>query len=86
MPEICRFYGILVRMYFDDHPPPHVHVHYGEFELVLQLDTLQVLRGGLPPRALALVQEWALANRGLLMQNWDRLKAGLPLLPVRPLE
>ncbi|MEN9796840.1 MAG: hypothetical protein RL653_536 [Pseudomonadota bacterium] len=86
MPEICRFYGLLVRMYFDDHPPPHVHVHYGEFELVMQIDTLEPIRGELPPRALSLLREWVLANRDLLMQNWVRLEAGLPLIPVKPLE
>ena len=59
MPTISAFYGILIRMFFNDHPPPHLHARYGEFEATINLDTLEVSQGQLPRRALSLVQEWA---------------------------
>jgi len=59
MPTISRFYGILIQMYFADHPPPHFHALYAEFEALIAIGTFEVIRGELPPRALALVLEWA---------------------------
>jgi Domain of unknown function (DUF4160) len=59
MPELCRFFGIIIRMYFNDHDPPHFHAVYGEDEVLIEIDTLVVVRGELPRRALALVVEWA---------------------------
>ena len=49
MPEICRFYGIVIKMYFGDHPPPHFHAVFGEHEAVLSIATLAVVGGSLPP-------------------------------------
>ncbi len=86
MPELCRFYGIVIRMYYDEHPPPHFHVSYQETLATVRIDTLRVVRGYLPRRALALVTEWALAHREELRQNWSRVQLGLPLLPIAPLE
>lgn len=57
MPEISRFYGIIIRMYFDDHAPPHFHAYYGEHEALIDLNTLAVLYGKLPARALGLTVE-----------------------------
>jgi hypothetical protein len=57
MPTICRFYGILIQMYFADHAPPHFYALYAEFEALIDLRTLEVIRGELPPRATALVRE-----------------------------
>ena len=51
MPEICRFFGIVIRMYFGDHPPPHFHLEYGEHRAVIDIHTLIVIGGCLPPRA-----------------------------------
>jgi hypothetical protein len=59
MPEISRFYGIVIRMYFDDHHPPHFHAFYAEYEALIEIATLSIWQGTLPKRALALVQEWA---------------------------
>ncbi len=86
MPEICRFYGIVIRMYYDEHPPPHFHVGYHNTDAVLRIETLDVIRGALPRRALALVHEWAMAHQAELRQNWRRLEQGEPLLAVAPLE
>jgi hypothetical protein len=58
MPAIGTFYGIPIRMFFNDHPPPHFHARYREFEATIDIGTLRVLEGQLPRRALSLVQEW----------------------------
>jgi Domain of unknown function (DUF4160) len=58
MPTISAFYGILIRMFFNDHPPPHFHARYGEFEAKIYLATMQLVEGTSPKRALNLVLEW----------------------------
>jgi len=58
MPAIGRLYGILIRMFFNDHAPPHFHARYGEFEATIDIGTLAIIEGQLPRRALNLVQEW----------------------------
>ena len=70
MPTICSFYGILIRMFFNDHAPPHFHARYGEFEATIDIDTLSVIEGALPRRALALVEEWGMIHRAELAENW----------------
>jgi hypothetical protein len=70
MPTVSLFYGILVRMFFNDHPPPHFHARYGEFEATIDIGTLTVMEGQLPRRALNLVQEWAMIHREELLVNW----------------
>jgi hypothetical protein len=59
VPEISRFYGILIAMFWDDHDPPHFHARYGEYRAAIEIGTLRILDGSLPPRALGLVAEWA---------------------------
>lgn len=71
MPTISRFYGILIQMYFGDHVPPHFHALYAEFEAVIDIRTLAVLRGELPSRAMALVLQWAQIHRDELMEDWE---------------
>ncbi|TCS97266.1 uncharacterized protein DUF4160 [Tepidimonas ignava] len=63
MPTICAFYGLLIRMYWDDHEPPHFHVACGDYSAVYVIETLTMLRGALPRRAHAMVLEWAAAHR-----------------------
>lgn len=63
MPTISAFYGILVRMFYNDHPPPHFHVRYGEFEATVDIETLEIIEGELPTRAFHLVREWAIVPR-----------------------
>ena len=86
MPEISRFFGIIVRMFYNDHEPPHFHVGYGEFEALIEVNTLAVYRGELPRRALALVLEWAALHRDELRQDWQLAKAGQLPRPISPLE
>ena len=59
MPEISRFLGISIRMYRDDHPPPHFHAHYNEFAAKISIANSSIIRGRLPPRILGYVVEWA---------------------------
>lgn len=86
MPEISRFFGIIIRMYHNDHSPPHFHAVYGEHESVIHIDTLEVLRGTLPRRALALVLEWAALHRDALRADWQLARGGVELLPIPPLD
>ena len=86
MPEISRFFGLVIKMYWSDHAPPPFHAEYGEHEALIALETLQVLRGHLPRRAMALVLEWAAFHREALQADWIKAREGLDLDPVEPLE
>lgn len=86
MPEISRFFGIVIRMYVNDHYPSHFHAVYGEFEALINIETLAIYQGDLPRRVLALVLEWAALHRDELRQDWDLARKGQPLQPVAPLE
>jgi hypothetical protein len=86
MPTISAFFGITIRMYYDDHPPPHFHAYYAEHSARIAIDTLAVSDGGLPKRALGMVIEWAVAHREELRANWDRAARHEALATVEPLE
>jgi hypothetical protein len=86
MPEISRFFGIVIRMYFDDHPPPHFHAIYQGQQAEISIDSLGVLAGRLPGRALALVVEWASQHQAELRSNWERLHAAQLPQRIAPLE
>ena len=73
MPEVSRFFGISIRMYFDDHNPPHFHAIYGSTETEIGVDPITVLRGRFPRRALGMVLEWAAIHQQELLDNWARL-------------
>jgi hypothetical protein len=85
MPAIGTFYGILIRMFFNDHPPPHFHARYGEFEATVDIGTLDVLEGHLPRRALSLVQEWAMIHREALLEDWRLCREKAPPSNIPPL-
>lgn len=70
MPTISSFYGILIRMFFNDHAPPHFHARYGEFEATIDIHTIEVIEGELPRRALNLVEEWAIMHKEELLEDW----------------
>jgi hypothetical protein len=86
MPEISRFFGISIRMYFDDHAPPHFHAIYAGAEIKVGIDPLAVLRGRFPRRALGMVLEWAAEHQPELLDNWRRLHNDEAPLPIAPLE
>ena len=71
MPEISRFYGIVIRMYWADHLPPHFHAHYGSNQAQIRIDPVGLLRGQLPPRIAAMVVEWAVLHRNELLADWN---------------
>ena len=73
MPEISRFLGIVIKMYFEDHNPPHFHAFYGDDEAVFSIDPIEVIKGKLPPRVIWLVIEWAELRRKELKKNWELL-------------
>jgi len=73
-------------MYFNDHEPAHFHAEYGEYEALIEIDTLAVLRGELPRRALALVLEWAVLHRQELRSAWRSARTGVSLGRIAPLE
>ena len=85
MPEISRFFGIVIRMHFDDHRPPHFHAHYGEFEAEVAIVGLEVLEGRLPPRALGLTIEWAELHREELLGDWELAARRQQLRKIEPL-
>jgi len=86
MPELSRFFGIIIRMFYSDHDPAHFHAIYGEYEALIEIDTLAVFRGSLPRRALALVLEWAALHRNELRDDWRRARAGEMLKEIEPLD
>jgi len=86
MPEVTRFFGIVIRMYFMDHSPPHFHAVYDEHEALIAIETLAVLRGELPRRALALVLEWAALHRKELRADWEQARRGAAIATIAPLE
>ncbi len=86
MPELSRFYGITIRMYFDDHLPPHFHAVYGGDEAVIGIDSLGLLRGRLPVRALGLTVEWASSHQAELQDAWNRAKRLEAPGKIAPLE
>lgn len=73
-------------MYFDDHPPPHFHAEYEEYRAVIDIYTITVFNGYLPPRALGMTIEWALEHPEELLDLWERASNGWPLYPLPPLE
>jgi hypothetical protein len=86
VPTISSFFGILIRMYFNDHAPPHFHAHYNDNVAVIAIDSLQVLEGSLPPRALGLVIEWAQLHKAELIDDWELCRAKRQPLKIAPLE
>ena len=85
MPELSRFFGIVIAMYYDDHAPPHFHAIYGEEKAEFRIDPLGLLKGRLPPRALSLVMEWAALHQEELLEAWGQRAAGQVLPRIDPL-
>ncbi len=85
MPEISRFFGIIIRMYFDDHDPPHFHAIYGGAEAQYTIDPIRVLNGELPARANSMVLEWAALHQRELRDNWEWLHSSKPAQKIPPL-
>ena len=86
MPTISMFFGIAIRIYYDDHPPPHFHAYYGPDAGIIEIETLRVVSGRFPRRALAMVLEWAAYRREELRRDWALAEGHQPLEPIAPLE
>ena len=86
MPEISRFFGIIISMYYKDHAPPHFHVRYGEQKAIISIDSLVVLEGRLAPRVLGLATEWAAIHRNELQADWELSRSMEALRAIAPLE
>jgi hypothetical protein len=86
LPTISFFYGILIHMYWQEHHPPHFHALYGDFEALIDIRTLEILRGDLPRRALDLVREWGRLHHRELMEDWDLCQARQHPRKIQPLE
>ena len=85
MPELCRFLGISILMYFDDHNPPHFHAKYNDDRALISISELKVLDGHLPARILGLVIEWAELHKKELLQNWEMVKNTGKFFKIDPL-
>jgi hypothetical protein len=85
MPEISRFLGIVIGIFYSEHGVPHFHAAYGEYEISVEVESGEV-HGKFPPRALRLVLEWANLHREELIENWQMARQGQPLRPIAPLE
>jgi hypothetical protein len=86
MPTICRFYGITISIYFNDHAPPHFHARYGEFLAQVRIADGAVMSGRLPPRALRLVRAWNLRYKREIERSWVQLMRTGVAEAVPPLE
>ena len=85
MPEICRFLGIIITMYYQEHNPPHFHVRYNEYRAVVYIENLSI-EGKLPPKALGLVMEWASQHQKELLEDWQLSLQKQKLKTISPLE
>ena len=86
MPDIARFFGIIIRIRLNDHAPPHFHVEYGGEMATVDMRTLRILAGRLRPRVRGLVIEWAAAHEEELLADWDLARRGQPPRRIAPLE
>ena len=85
MPELSRFLGMVISIYFDDHNPPHFHVEYNDNEALISISDLSILRGSLPPRVMGLAMEWARLHQTELMENWNMVKESGKFFKIEPL-
>ncbi len=86
MPTISQFFGIIIQMFWREHAPPHFHAMYGEHEVLIDIRTLEVIKGRLPKRAQAMVLEWAAQHRPELMEDWNLCQSRQPPKTIEPLE
>ena len=86
MPEISRFFGIIIAMFYVDRDPPHFHARYGDQKAIVGIEPSVVLQGVLTPRVLGMVMEWAALHQSELLENWRRARDQEPLVRIAPLE
>ncbi len=86
MPTICKFLGMIITMYWDEHPPPHFHVKHGNYRAIIDILTGSIIKGKLPKSALKPLEEWRILHNQELLDNWNRREQGKPVLKIKPLE
>jgi len=84
MPEICRFYGIIIFMSYNDHGPPHFHARYEDQEVTIEIKS-GIVKGQMPKRALRMLFEWSEIHQEELMENWQLARERKPLQKLQPL-
>jgi len=85
MPEINRFFGIKIFMYFNEHNPPHFHVEYNDYKFIIDIKTFGVMEGKLLSKVLGLIVEWAEDHQEELLQNWNSMKETGEYKKIEPL-
>ena len=85
MPELSRFFGIAINMYYADHAPPHFHARYGDERVSIRIDDGEILDGSLGRRALRLVDEWRMLHQAELQEEWRHAQLKAPLGKIEPL-
>lgn len=86
MPQVSSFQGIKVTMYYNDHPPPHFHVRYGEQKAIVTIDSPRIWQGSLPSTQFNLIREWAIGNYETLNENWNLARQQQPLKQISGIE
>ena len=86
MPEISRFYGIVIKMLFDDHNPPHIHIFYNDEKALISITELKLMRGDLSPRALGMAIEWTKIHQQELLKDWELAQKKQELFKIDPLK
>ena len=86
MPELTRFLGIIIAMYYNEHRPPHFHAKYDGHQIMVNIETGEIMEGSFPRRAMALVREWRLLHREELLEDWRLAELRKPLNKIDPLE
>lgn len=85
MPEVSRFYGISIKLYYGDHSPPHFHAEYAGDRQIVSIDNLTVIAGKIPPRAAGMVAEWASLRQAELRRAWQQARNLEPIDRIDPL-
>ena len=85
MPELSRFFGIVIRLHYADHNPPHFHATYQGRTVEVDIHTLGIIEGKIATRALGLVTEWAVEHQAELAEAWRRAASGEPIVRIAPL-
>ena len=86
LPEVSRFFGIVIAMYYNDHSPPHFHAKYGGDQASVRIDNGAMVEGKLGTRTMRLVEEWRVLHQAELFEDWNRARARQPLNQIKPLE
>lgn len=86
MPELCRFHGAAIKIFHEDHNPPHFHVWHGGYRMKVGIGPVRVMVGTLPPNVERLVLEWAQVREREIKEAWDRMQSGEPIGKVAPLD